>query len=226
MLQVLLVSPKRLIQVASNLIHVKDDFLSLPPRSVSLRLSKKLRRYSCLKLTNINWKVADKRIKHFAAFAITYWSPPAFWTCKAPCSPFFQLVRGSRSIREAVGFKGTQLDKLEFWKLSLFSLKSECYIFSVATSRGSLGPFRSTKKVITFCNLVGLRRLPKWVETEVDSSITPASCTFCPYLPNGCPKLLPTWAIWKLTSGALYQGLFHSNWVINLWGMAVWSWQL
>ena len=65
--------------------------------------------------------------------------------------------------------------KLEFWKHFLFSLTSECYILSVETSSRYVGPFRSTKKVITFCNLVGLRRLSMWVQAKVDSSFTLAT---------------------------------------------------
>ena len=99
------ISPKLLLQFASNLCHVKSAFLSFLARSVSLKLSEKPRRYCCLKLTIVKWKVVDKSINHFSAFYFAFWSPFALWTFERPFWYFLLACKRLSYVREALGCK-------------------------------------------------------------------------------------------------------------------------
>ena len=165
--------------MVGKLRHVKADFLSFLARSISPYWSEKPRRYSCLKFTFVNWKVANKKQKAlFQLLSFAFWSPFAFWTFKTSCSPFLQLVKGSPLYKGAFACKEATLWmnlNFELWKLSPFLFKFlVLYLECLVTSSGSLGLLNSTKKVINFCNLVEGRRLPKCAN-QGGSSITLAS---------------------------------------------------
>jgi len=119
---------KRLLHMAWNVMHVKADILVFPTRPISGNLTHKARRYSCLKLAHVHWKIADSTFQFLFPCLLVPHAYARVCTC---CFPPSQLIRGFSTIkgRPWAAKKNTQeihsalFYEHSVWRLIAFSLQ-------------------------------------------------------------------------------------------------------